>query len=93
MVLVSVRSPHQARGQFSTETLARRLRENLPAGATVSEPAPAPLEKSHGSFRFQLMLKTRQVLKLSRHIKAVLDKLTFPEDVIVGVDVDAYHLL
>jgi hypothetical protein len=39
------------------------------------------------------MLKTRHVLKLSRHIKAVLEKLTFPEDVIVGVDVDAYHLL
>jgi primosomal protein N' (replication factor Y) len=93
MILVSVRSPHQARGEFSTETLARRLRENLPAGATVSDPAPAPLEKSHGSYRFQLMLKTRHVQKLSRHIKAVLEKLTFPEDVIVGVDVDAYHLL
>jgi primosomal protein N' (replication factor Y) len=93
MILIGVRSPHQARGQFSTETLARRLKENLPAGTVLSEPAPAPLEKSHGQFRFQIMLRTRQVLKLSRHLRAVLDKLTFPEDVFVSVDVDAYHLL
>jgi len=30
---------------------------------------------------------------LSRHLRAVLNKLPFPEDVIVTVDVDAYQLL
>jgi hypothetical protein len=30
---------------------------------------------------------------LSRHIRGVLEKLTFPEDVTVSVDVDAYQLL
>jgi hypothetical protein len=39
------------------------------------------------------MLRTKATLKLSRHLKAVLEKLTFPEDVIVSVDVDAYHLM
>jgi primosomal protein N' (replication factor Y) len=93
MILIGLRSPHETRGQFSAETLHRRLKENLPPGTVLSEPAPAPLEKSHGQFRFQLMLRTKQVLKLSRHLRAVLDKLTFPEDVFVSVDVDAYHLL
>jgi primosomal protein N' (replication factor Y) len=93
MVLISVRSPHQTRASFSAETLARRLKDVLPANTTLSEPAPAPLEKSHGNYRFHLMLRTRAILKLSRQLRSVLDKLTFPEDVIVTVDVDAYQLM
>ncbi|MDB6154026.1 MAG: primosomal protein [Chthoniobacteraceae bacterium] len=93
MVLVAIRGPHQARAEFSAQTLARRLKETLPPGTTLNDPAPAPLEKSHGNFRFHLMLRTRAILKLSRALSAVLEKLTFPEDVIVTVDVDAYQLL
>ena len=93
MVLITVRSPHQGRAQFSTDTLARRLKEGLPADVVLGDPAPAPLEKSHGSFRYQIALRTPRILHLSRHLKAVLAKLTFPEDVIVTVDVDAYQLM
>ena len=59
----------------------------------LSEPAPAPLAKSHGNYRFHLMLRTRAVVKLSRYLRGVLDKLTFPEEVIVTVDVDPYQLM
>jgi primosomal protein N' (replication factor Y) len=93
LVLIVIRSAHQQRASFSAETLHRRLSEALPPGVTLSEPAPAPLEKSHGSYRFHLMLRSRAVLRLSRHLRAVLEKLTFPEDVFVTVDVDAYQLL
>ncbi|MES2571406.1 MAG: primosomal protein N', partial [Verrucomicrobiota bacterium] len=93
MVLIAIRGPHQARAEFSAQTLARRLKEALPPGTVLNDPAPAPLEKSHGNFRFQLMLRTRAIVKLSRALSAVLEKLTFPEEVIVTVDVDAYQLL
>ena len=93
MVLISVRSPHQARGELSAQTLAKSIAEGAPVGLFIGEPAPAPLEKSHGEFRFQLVLRTRTVQRLSRHLRAVLDKLKFPEDVRVSVDVDAYQLL
>lgn len=93
MVLITIRSPHQTRGSFSAETLARRLRETLPAGAWMSEPAPAPLEKSRGNHRFHLVLRTRAILRLSRHLRGVIERMTFPEDVIVTVDVDPYQLL
>ncbi|MDQ3624426.1 MAG: primosomal protein N', partial [Verrucomicrobiota bacterium] len=93
LVLIQIRSPHQTRASFSAETLCRRLKEALPPGTTSSEPTPAPLEKAHGSYRFHLMLRTRSAMKLSRRLRAVLDKLPFPEDVIVTVDVDAYQLL
>ncbi len=93
LVLIVIRSAHQQRAEFSAQTLHRRLKDALPPGATLSEPAPAPLEKSHGNYRFHLMLRTRAIQRLSRHLRGVLDKLTFPEDVIVTVDVDAYQLL
>jgi primosomal protein N' (replication factor Y) (superfamily II helicase) len=93
LILIQVRGAHQARAQLSAETLARRLGDGLPPGVTLGEPAPAPLEKSHGQYRFHIMLRSRAVRRLSRHIRAVLERLTFPEDVIVTVDVDAYHLL
>jgi len=51
------------------------------------------LEKSHGQFRFHLMLRTKAVPRLSRYLRGILDKLPFPEDVIVTVDVDAYQLM
>ena len=92
-VLITVRSPHEERAKLSIETLHRRLNEVLPAGVTLGEPAPAPLEKSHGNFRFHLSLRSRAVLKLSRAIRSVLDKLPMPEDVFAVVDVDAHQLL
>ena len=93
LVLILVRSQHQERAEFSAQTLHRRLKEALPAGVTLGEPAPAPLEKSHSNYRFHLMLRTRAIQRLSRHLAAVLEKLTFPEDVFVTVDVDAYQLM
>jgi primosomal protein N' (replication factor Y) len=92
-ILITVRSPHQERARFSTETLHRRLKETIPPGTMLGEPAPAPLEKSHGNFRHHIALRTHAVLKLSRALREVLDKLTLPEDVFAVVDVDAQHLL
>jgi hypothetical protein len=46
MVLIVIRSAHQQRAEFSAQTLHRRLNAELPASVTLSEPAPAPLEKS-----------------------------------------------
>ncbi len=93
LVLIVIRSQHQQRAEFSAQTLHRRLKDALPPNTTLSDPSPAPLEKSHGNYRFHLMLRTRAILRLSRHLRGVLEKLTFPEDVIVTVDVDAYQLL
>jgi primosomal protein N' (replication factor Y) len=92
-ILITVRAPHKERALLSIETLHRRIKEVLPPGVILGEAMPAPLEKSHGNFRFHLALRTRAVLKLSRALRGVLDKLTWPEDVFVVVDVDAHHLL
>ncbi len=93
LALVTVRSPHQERGRFCTETLRRRLAEELPDGVLLGEPAPAPLERLKGQWRFQILLRARSPLKLSRHLRAVVGKLTLPDDVVVAVDIDPFQLL
>lgn len=93
MVLVTARSAHQERAAFSLETLHRRLKEAVPPDTLLGEPAPAPLEKSHGNYRFHLILRTRAIQRLTRILGDVLAKLPFPEDVTVTVDVDPYQLL
>jgi len=92
-VLITVRSEHEKRASFSAETLARRLKEALPDEFISSAPAPAPLEKLQGSFRFHLLIRGDAIVRLSRLLRATLDKLPFPEDVAVAVDIDPYQLL
>jgi primosomal protein N' (replication factor Y) len=92
-VLITVRSEHEARASFSAETLFRRLKETLPAEFILGDPTPAPLEKLQGSYRFHILIRGEAILRLSRLIRETLDKLPFPEDVAVSVDVDPYQLL
>src|SRR5882762_9224603 len=91
--LITIHSAHQERGKFSAETLRRKLREALPEEIMVAEPAPAPLEKLSGQYRFHILLRGTAIMRLSRLIRETLDKLPMPEDVAVAVDVDPYQLL
>jgi primosomal protein N' (replication factor Y) (superfamily II helicase) len=92
-ILITVRSAHQTRAQFSAETLTRRLKENLGSEFVVGESTPAPLEKLQGQFRYHILLRGQAIMRLSRLVRETLDKLPFPEDVAVAVDVDPYQLL
>lgn len=93
MVLLTVRSQLRERAEFTTQTLVRRLREAAPAGSTVGEAAPAPLEKAKNYHRFQTSLRGPASRHLARAVRTVLGTLTLPEDVHVAVDVDPIQLM
>ena len=92
-ILITVRSAHEARAKFSAEKLARRLKEALGPEFILGDAAPAPLEKLQGQFRFHILMRGEAIVRLSRLVRETLDKLPFPEDVAVVVDVDPYQLL
>src|SRR5213592_2796401 len=92
-ILITVRSPHEGRAKLSAETLKRRLKEALPEEFILGDAAPAPLEKLQGQFRFHILIRGEAIMRLSRLVRETLDKLPFPEDVTVTVDVDPYQLL
>jgi primosomal protein N' (replication factor Y) len=92
-ILITVRSGHEERAKFSAETLVRRLKESLSPEFILGDAAPAPLEKLQGQFRFHILIRGEAIMRLSRLVRETLDKLPFPEDVAVAVDVDPYQLL
>jgi primosomal protein N' (replication factor Y) len=92
-ILITVRSPHEGRAKLSAETLQRRLKEALPEEFILGDATPAPLEKLQGQFRFHILIRGEAIMRLSRLVRETLDKLPFPEDVTVTVDVDPYQLL
>jgi primosomal protein N' (replication factor Y) len=93
VVLITVRSAHEGRAQLSAETIARRLKEALSPEFILNAPAPAPLEKLQGQFRFHILMRGSAIVRLSRLVRETLDKLPLPEDVVAAVDVDPYQLL
>ena len=92
-ILITVRSAHEGRAKLSAETLKRRLSEALPEEFILGDATPAPLEKLQGQFRFHILIRGEAIMRLSRLVRETLDKLPFPEDVTVSVDVDPYQLL
>lgn len=92
LALITSRSVHQERAEFSLKTLHARLKRRLPEGVTLTEPLPSPLVKSHDQWRFQIVLKSPGARLLARHIRETMKDLTFPEDVVVTVDIDPYSM-
>jgi primosomal protein N' (replication factor Y) len=89
--VLTSRSTHERRAEFTLQTLHLRLAENLPAGITLGEVLPSPLIRSHGQFRFQITLRSHRARPLTRHVQAVLARTTLPEDVTVVFDMDALN--
>jgi primosomal protein N' (replication factor Y) len=93
LLMVHIRSEHQRRAQFTAETIHRRINDQLEAGVTLHPVVPAPIERSKGYYRYQILLRTKSIRRLSKNIRSTIEKLTFPDDVLVSVDVDPYQLL
>jgi primosomal protein N' len=66
---------------------ANRFRDLIIAG-----PAPAPLLRAETFYRYQLMLRTRAMSRLSQELARITTELTLPEDVTLTVDIDPVSL-
>ena len=93
LVLIQIKSEHQRLAEFTAETLHRRLGEKIDSSVTLHSVVPAQIERVKGFYRFQILLRTRAILRLSRTIREVIDSLSFPDDVQMSIDVDPYQLL
>lgn len=87
--VLTSRSTHERRAEFTLQTLHLKLKENLPPGIHLGEVLPSPLVRTHGQFRFQITLRSHHARPLSRHVQSILAKTSLPEDVTVVFDMDA----
>lgn len=58
----------------------------------IAGPAPAPLLRAESLYRYQLMLRTRAMSRLSQALARITTELTLPEDVTLTVDIDPVSL-
>jgi primosomal protein N' (replication factor Y) len=87
--VLTSRSNHERRAEFTLQTLHLRLAEDLPAGMTLGEVLPSPLVRAHGQHRFQILLRSLRARPLTQHVQSVLARTSLPEDVTVVFDMDA----
>lgn len=58
----------------------------------IAGPAPAPLLRAETFYRYQLMLRTRAMTRLSRELARIMGALELPEDVTLTTDIDPVSL-
>ena len=58
----------------------------------IAGPAPAPLLRAETFYRYQIMLRTRAMSRLSRALAQITTPLVLPEDVTLTVDIDPVNL-
>ena len=94
LVCVNVRGRGEDKAKFVAETLARELeKQTTGLHVLMAGPTPAPLAKIQNQYRFQIMLRTEQIMKLTETLGRVVGGKRWPEDVTVSVDVDPISLL
>jgi primosomal protein N' (replication factor Y) (superfamily II helicase) len=93
LLMIHVRSEHQRLAEFTAETIHRRIAEKTDPSVTLHPVVPAPIERAKGFYRYQILLRTKAIRRLSGIIRPIIEKLTFPEGVHVSIDVDPYQVL
>lgn len=91
--VLTVRSERDELASFSMESLYKKLCRVLPPEVCVSEPAPAPIPKAYGQFRYQCTLKSRSARLIADCVSAQIAALRNSDDIVVTLDVDAYSFM
>ena len=93
LAVVTARSPQEDLAELALNTLHKRLLAAMPPSVEISPPAPAPIAKAYGQFRFQCTLKAPQARLLADVTSREIARLAPGEDVVITLDVDAYSFM
>ena len=95
VALLTLRGRNEDKVKFTADHLRRELDRRLAGfkGLVVAGPAPAPLLRAETFYRYQLMLRTRQMSRLSPALAALRDQFPLPDDLVLTVDVDPADLM
>lgn len=95
LALLTLRGRNEDKVRLSadhTRTELERVLTDIP-DLQFSGPGPAPLLRAETFYRYQLMLRTRSMARLTRLLAPALDALTLPDDIRLTTDIDPVDLL
>ena len=83
------------RDEAPVQRLARDLARSAPRGdgIEVLGPAPAPLSRLRGRYRYRLLLKAARGVRVQRPLRDWLGRVEIPRNLRVQVDVDPHGFL
>ncbi len=94
VALVTFRGVNEEKVLFTSESVKKEIEkvlEKFPS-AILAGPAPAPLLRAKGEFRFQIMIRLKAMGKLSRALGPMQQRLKLPEGVLMTIDIDPVNL-
>jgi len=94
IALITLRGRSEDKVQYCAEHVAAELRKLLASAGpcVLAGPAPAPLLKAESYFRHQIMLRGRNMTKISRALGELDKMVQLPEDVRMIIDIDPASL-
>jgi primosomal protein N' (replication factor Y) len=94
VALLTLKGRNEDKVKFSADHLKRELEKGLAAleDLILSGPAPAPLLRAETFYRYQIMLRTRAMSKLSQTLAKIIGTLVLPDDVTLTADIDPVNL-
>jgi primosomal protein N' (replication factor Y) len=94
VALLTLKGRNEDKVKMSADHLKRELEKALAdtRDLIISGPAPAPLARAESNYRYQVMLRARQMTAISRRLAVLIEALSLPEGVSLSVDIDPVRL-
>jgi primosomal protein N' (replication factor Y) (superfamily II helicase) len=94
IAMLTLRGRNEEKVNLCAEYVRKELDKTLPAlgDFTIAGPAPAPLLKAENFFRYQIMIRGKNMSKLSRHLASLNQTIKMPEDIMLITDIDPINL-
>lgn len=95
IALITLKDRNEDKVKYGADYLKQQLQAKKEAIADliISGPAPAPIMRAETFYRYQIMLRTTNMSKLSGVLSDSLPKAPLPEGVSVFVDIDPVNMM
>lgn len=94
VALLTLRGREENKVEFSAGQVRAKTEKAL-AGTDeikILGPTPAPLARADKQFRFQIMIRARQMIRVSARLAEMTQALKLPDEVFLAVDIDPVNL-
>jgi primosomal protein N' (replication factor Y) len=94
VAMLTLKGRNEEKVRLSADHLRRELEKGL-AGLKdliIAGPAPAPLARAESHYRYQIMLRARQMTAVSQCLAILTQAISLPEDVMLSVDIDPVNM-